>query len=97
MPNYKAVPGQLVTKSTLALFLLAILLTIVVYSPGLSGGFIFDDFYNIVENKALKIDSLDKDSLTAAALSGQAGPLKRPISVLSFAFNYYAADEFSPY
>ena len=88
---------QHITKSTLVLLLLSLLLTILIYSPGLSGGFVFDDFSNIVENEALKIDSLEKDSLTAAALSGHAGPLKRPISVLSFALNYYATGDFSPY
>ena len=84
-------------KPILALLLLSLLLTILIYSPGLSGGFIFDDIGNIVENEALKIDHLEKEPLIAAALSGHAGPLKRPISLLSFAFNYYAVGDFSPY
>ncbi len=97
MKNNKPLFTQNIKKSTLALLLLSLPLTILIYSPGLSGGFVFDDFGNIVENEALKIDTFEKESLISAALSGHAGPLKRPISVLSFAFNYYATGDFSPY
>ncbi len=84
-------------KLIFALLLLSLLLTTLIYSPGLSGGFIFDDAGNITENEALQIDKIEQGQLVTAALSGYAGPLKRPISVLSFALNYYAAGNFSPY
>lgn len=70
---------------------LAFALVWLVYSPGLKGGFIFDDFPNIVRNEAVAIDTLNYDDLRHAAFSGTAGPLKRPISSLSFAVNYYAS------
>ena len=51
-------------------FAVIALITVLVYLPGLSGGFIYDDFPNIVSNAALHIDSLDRDALASAMLSG---------------------------
>lgn len=80
------------SRSKLSGLLLALCLCIVVlYAPGLGGDFVFDDTGNIINNSALAITSLDFASLNAAAWSGGAGPLGRPISVLSFALNYYFA------
>ena len=76
-------------KPLTLLCLLAI--TVACYLPGLTGHFIFDDGANIRMNPNLKIDNLDFSSLWKAAASGQAGPLKRPISTMSFAVNYYVA------
>ncbi|WP_309933480.1 tetratricopeptide repeat protein [Variovorax paradoxus] len=59
------------------------------YWPGLSGDFVFDDVANIGENKRLQISSLGVTELRGAFLSGNAGPLGRPVSMLSFALNYY--------
>lgn len=67
----------------------ALILTALLYLPGLSGGFIFDDEVNIVRNDKLHIETLDGDSLRSATLSGTAGPLKRPVSMLSFALNHF--------
>ncbi len=67
----------------------ALIVTVLLYFPGLSGGFIFDDEANIVKNEKLHIQTLDSDSLRSATLSGTAGPLKRPVSMLSFALNYF--------
>lgn len=63
--------------------------TLAIYLPGLTGHFIFDDKVNIGLNSHLKIESLDFSSLWQAAISGGAGLLKRPISMTSFAVNYY--------
>lgn len=60
------------------------------YLPGLSGSFIFDDGTNIVKNSQLHIERLDFASIQRAALAGGAGPLKRPISMASFALDYHA-------
>jgi protein O-mannosyl-transferase len=60
-----------------------------VYFPGLSGGFILDDYPNIVSNKYLQMDNLDLPSISRATFSGNSGRLKRPVSMLSFAFNIY--------
>lgn len=64
-------------------------ITFYIYSPGLLGGYVFDDATNILENNKLKIDNINLESLLSALGSGGAGPLGRPISMLSFALNYY--------
>lgn len=76
-----------------ALFLttsLAVLaLAIAVYWPGLNGDFMFDDFPNILQNPQVDIHSLSADQLSGAALSSDAGPLHRPLAMVSFALNRY--------
>lgn len=71
------------------LFAIVLALTALVYYPGLSGGFLFDDFFNIVDNRTLYIETLSWRALREAALSSDAGMLKRPLSMLSFALNGY--------
>jgi hypothetical protein len=72
-----------------ALLLCILALTIACYQPGLMGHFIGDDGPNILLNPFLKIDRLDISTLWQAASSGGASPLNRPISMASFAVNYY--------
>lgn len=62
----------------------------IVYFPGLSGDYVFDDLSNIVNNAPLHIGALDWSGVRSAIGSGDAGPLGRPLSVLSFALNFYA-------
>ena len=78
-------------------FLLLILLTIIVYYPGLSGDYLFDDTSNLLQNKALDIETLDMDSLQSAAYSSGAGMLRRPVSMASFALNrfFFGVDPYS--
>ena len=76
-------------KPTLLFCILAI--TVACYLPGLTGHFIFDDGVNIRINPFLKITNLDFSTLWQAAFSGGAGLLKRPLSMASFAVNYYVA------
>lgn len=64
-------------------------LAVLVYAAGVGGGFVFDDYPNIVDNAALRLDSLRWSALSAAAFSSEAGSLQRPISMLSFALNWY--------
>jgi len=73
-----------------------ILFTLILYWPGLFGDYVFDDSANILENTKLAITSLDWTSLQAAWGSGNAGPLGRPIAMLSFALNHYLTG-FNPY
>lgn len=68
----------------------AVALTFASYRPGLPGSFIFDDGPAISKNTAIQIHTLDLDSLRQAAFSSDSGTLKRPLSMLSFALNYYA-------
>jgi protein O-mannosyl-transferase len=60
-----------------------------VYWPGIHGGYVFDDFPNIVDNARLHVTSLDGAHWVAAALSSEAGLLQRPLALLSFAANHY--------
>ncbi|MHB8405985.1 MAG: hypothetical protein ACYDCJ_11240 [Gammaproteobacteria bacterium] len=76
------------THASLAI-LAVLILTVLAYLPGLQGPFAFDDITNIVQNKALALHSLVWAQLAHAALSSDAGPMKRPLSMLSFALNIY--------
>ncbi len=68
---------------------IALLLTGLVYYSGLSGGFLFDDYFNIVDNPAVHLEQLSFAALKNAASSSDSGLLKRPIAMLSFALNGY--------
>ncbi len=80
----------------LPVFLIILVSTFLVYQPGLTGSFIFDDYPNIVNNTNLTPQNLDVTSLRHAALSSTSGPLRRPVSMLTFAFDYYA-NGFNPF
>ena len=61
------------------------------YWPGLSGGFMFDDFPNLVANHELTaIQGWDWQAIHHATWSGHAGVLKRPLSMFTFALNHAA-------
>lgn len=70
------------------LMLLGLMATALVYAPGLSGGYLFDDFPNIVDNPGVHAKSWDVPSLVNVALSSPASEFKRPLASLSFAVNY---------
>lgn len=72
-----------------------LLLAPMVFLPGVSGPWVFDDLTNIVVNDYLKISSLSFKNLKQAAYSLQSGPLQRPIPMLSFALNYYFTGSFN--
>ncbi|MEQ1272544.1 hypothetical protein ABLT60_00315 [Acinetobacter ursingii] len=71
------------------LLLFILILTFFLYSSGLYGDYVFDDPVNILENTKIAITSLSYSDLKKAFFSGDAGPLGRPISMLSFALNHY--------
>lgn len=64
-------------------------LIVVVYHPGLRGPFVFDDFPHIVNSPAIKISSLNSDSLLLAGFSDKSELFQRPLAKKSFALNYY--------
>jgi hypothetical protein len=71
---------------------LALVLTVacgLVFWPGLGGGFLFDDFNNILTNPKIQITSLDGKSLLRAAGAYDAGTYGRPLATLSFALDFY--------
>jgi len=73
---------------TIFFLLFSIILSIWIYYPGLSGAFVFDDNPNIVDNGYLKIDQFSFEDLWQASISSSSGPLRRPVSMLSFAINH---------
>lgn len=73
------------------LFLLSLILVIAVYSAGLQGSWLFDDYPNIVDNHAIQLHDASFSSLVGAALSSPASEFKRPLASLSFAANYLAS------
>lgn len=77
-----------------AMLIVLLAVASLIYLPGLTGPFVFDDHSNLTSNVYIKITSLDWDSLSQAAYSLNAGPLQRPVAMLSFAINYYAAGGF---
>lgn len=62
--------------------------TLAAYWPGLSGGFLFDDYPNIIDNKAVQPSHASLPLLINAALSSPSSEFKRPLASLSFAINY---------
>ncbi|MCP5163429.1 MAG: tetratricopeptide repeat protein [Hahellaceae bacterium] len=72
----------------LAVFLI-LLVCAGIYAHALNGPFVFDDFENILNNQSLFIQEFNSSSIYDVLYSGKAGPLGRPLSMLSFALNYY--------
>ncbi|MGO4501962.1 MULTISPECIES: tetratricopeptide repeat protein [unclassified Dyella] len=70
------------------LFVLALMLTMIIYWPGLSGGWLFDDYPNILSNHAVQPTKLDFRALVRAALSSPASEFKRPLASLTFVVNF---------
>ncbi len=65
------------------LFFILLSATIGVYWPGLEGIFLFDDIANL--EKLNDIKSVGFDKIVQFSLEGEAGPLGRPLSLLTFA------------
>ena len=77
-----------------AAILLVVLVAVVVlvYSPGLNGPFLFDDFPNVVNNPLISVEKLDAEHLRDAAFSiGNRPYPHRGLARVSFALNYYFA------
>jgi len=87
-PEFSLLPSP-IAKAKSAFWLVVLLaLTASVYWSGLAGPFVFDDYNNIVDNPRLRIESASLSAFWQATLAGDAGPLKRPLSMLSFAANH---------
>ncbi|MGH8189851.1 MAG: hypothetical protein ACREP2_00205, partial [Rhodanobacteraceae bacterium] len=73
------------------LLAIAVIATAVVYWPGVTGGWVFDDFPNIVDNRAIHITP-GNSTLVAwidSAISSPASFLHRPLASLTFSVNWY--------
>lgn len=71
------------------LFVASTLLCIVLYLPGLKGGYLFDDYPNIVDNPAIHLTTLDAASLQRAFWATPSSGSQRPLATLSYALNHY--------
>jgi hypothetical protein len=72
------------------LLAIALLATAIAYWPGRTGGWVFDDYPNIVDNQAIHI-TRGHATLAAwvnAALSSPASFLHRPLASITFALNW---------
>jgi hypothetical protein len=70
------------------LLAVCILLVLAVYWPGLGGGFVFDDFSNIVANDKLNVSFASGwRAWLATAFSSPASELQRPLTMVTFALN----------
>jgi len=67
-----------------ALLLFSLIVTALAYLPGLSGGFLFDDYVNIVHHQPFRDLRSGNGSWWEVATGMEAGPTRRPISMLSF-------------
>lgn len=81
---------------TVTLLTILCALTSALYWPGLKGGFFFDDAANILEPEAIQLSVLSVNHLLDVIDTGIAGPLGRPISLVSFALNHYLSG-FDPF
>lgn len=75
------------TKAWLTFLSLAVL-TACIYGFGVNGGYLFDDYPNIVDNTGVHPPDASVASLIRSALSSPSSELKRPLASLSFAINY---------
>lgn len=73
---------------TLLLSFALLALATLVYWPGLSGGFLFDDYPNILTNSRIHAESLSWQTLKTAAQAYEAGSYGRPLATISFTLNY---------
>lgn len=83
-------PGGGVPLRHLAALGVLLVVGYLIYVPGLGGFFLFDDMHNVVHNESLRMDRLSWEGLRDAALSSHAGPLGRPLAMLSFALDEWA-------
>ena len=82
--------------ASLGLLVVGLLITFLVYLPGLGGAFFFDDHPNITLNSSVKLSDLGWESLLVAWSGGTSGQFGRPVSQISFALNHYFS-AFSPW
>lgn len=70
------------------LLLLILALAAAAFAPGLGGGFIFDDYPNILTNSRIHMDALSWDQLARAARAYESPGPGRSLATTSFALNH---------
>ncbi|HET7561923.1 MAG TPA: hypothetical protein VFJ87_06040 [Rhodanobacteraceae bacterium] len=74
---------------TLLALAAALAITALVYWPGLSGGYVFDDYPNIVDNAGVHVTHSTLANWANAAWSSPASAFHRPLASLTFAANWF--------
>ena len=82
------------TGQTLSAVLFFLLVLLLVYAPGFSGSWLYDDEANILANEHVHIDQVNVTSLKKTFFLKSENPektekVKRPLAYLSFALNWY--------
>lgn len=78
-------------KYRTVLFCLALaVVTVLVFLPGLSGRFLFDDYPNIVSNARIHATAFTWEAILKAARAYEHGAFGRPLATISFALNHVA-------
>ncbi|WP_254460683.1 hypothetical protein [Xanthomonas sacchari] len=72
----------------LSLLSLVAVLACALFLPGLSGGFLFDDYQAVVENSSIMLKAINPHGLWEAA-HAYGGPIGRPVATLSLALGYW--------
>ncbi len=67
----------------------ALVATALVYWPGLTGGYVFDDYPNIVDNAAIHVTHSTLANWANAAWSSPSSSFRRPLASLTFAVNWF--------
>jgi hypothetical protein len=82
----------LARRALLALgVVLVLVVTALVYRPGLEGPLLFDDVPNILEAPRLEMETLDAESVKLAVYAAQVERPYRGLAMLTFALNYYVS------
>jgi hypothetical protein len=66
------------------------------FTPGLPGDFVFDDFPNIVNNEAIQLTRLDADALYKVIATPQISGSMRGLPTLTFALDFWRAGGADP-
>ncbi|HVI55390.1 MAG TPA: hypothetical protein VM621_10090 [Luteibacter sp.] len=82
--SHDSVPGWLV-------FIVLAIVATAIYALGIHGGFLFDDYPNIVDNHGVQPADATVRSLIRSALSSPSSEFKRPLASLTFAANFLAS------
>jgi tetratricopeptide (TPR) repeat protein len=77
-------------RATSALLIALLALIAAVYVPGLNGGYVFDDYPNIVDNLPMHVQSGAGLQAWINATLSSPSDLPRPLAMLSFAMNHAA-------
>ena len=79
----------IVFKKEYFFLLLIAAVVMVIYSPGLSGPFVFDDFPTFVHNQQFQVSDLSFNSISQALSSSKTGLTSRPVALFSLLINYH--------